>query len=133
VPDGVAQAVLSEARILAAALKSIRVNVDRGRVLLHELPENFILVNVAAFQICFVRGRDVAWRARVQVGKPIRRTPIFRSNVRYLGWNPTWTVPPNILAQDILPEARRNPSAIERRGLKVIGANGRELNPTQIN
>jgi murein L,D-transpeptidase YcbB/YkuD len=49
-----------------------------------------------------------------------------------LVWNPTWTVPPSILAKDILPEARRNPSAIARRGLKIIGANGRELSATQI-
>ncbi|HKP59314.1 MAG TPA: L,D-transpeptidase family protein [Polyangiales bacterium] len=118
---------------IQARIEQIRVNLDQGRVLLHDLPESFVLVNVAAFQIYLVRGREVVWRARVQVGKPIRRTPIFRSSIRYLVWNPTWTVPPNILAKDILPEARRDPRAIERRGLKVIGAKGRELNPLDIN
>jgi murein L,D-transpeptidase YcbB/YkuD len=97
------------------------------------LPDSFVLVNVAAFQVYLVRGRDVVWRARVQVGKPLRRTPIFRSSIRYLVWNPTWTVPPSILEKDILPEARRDLSAIARRGLKIIGANGRELSATEIN
>jgi L,D-transpeptidase YcbB len=116
-----------------ARIEQIRINLDRGRVLLHDLPDNFVLVNVAAFQIYFVRGSDVVWRARVQVGKPLRRTPIFRSSIRYVVWNPTWTVPPTILANDILPEAQRNPAVITRRRLKIIGANGRELSPTQVN
>jgi murein L,D-transpeptidase YcbB/YkuD len=118
---------------IAARIEQIRINLDRGRVLLHDLPENFVLVNVAAFQIYLVRGHETVWRARVQVGKPLRSTPIFRSSIRYLVWNPTWTVPPSILAKDILPEARKNPSAIARRGLKIIGANGRELSAQEIN
>lgn len=118
---------------IAKRIEQLRINLDRGRVLLHDLPDSFVLVNVAAFQVYLVRGRDVVWRARVQVGKPLRRTPIFRSSIRYLVWNPTWTVPPSILEKDILPEARRDPSAIARRGLKIIGANGRELSATEIN
>mgnify|MGYP003693862633 CR=1 FL=1 len=39
----------------------------------------------------------------VVVGKPYRETPIFKSEISYVVFNPTWTIPPGILAKDKLP------------------------------
>jgi murein L,D-transpeptidase YcbB/YkuD len=58
------------------------------------------------------------------VGKPYRQTPIFRSEMTYLVLNPTWTVPPTILAQDMLPAQRKDPGYLARKGLQVIDARG---------
>ena len=102
-------------------IRSLRVNLDRGRVLLHDLPERFVIVNIAGFTVFLVRGQEIEWSARVQVGKPYRRTPLFRSEINYLVFNPTWTVPPGIIRNDILPAARKDPGSITRRGLKVLG------------
>jgi murein L,D-transpeptidase YcbB/YkuD len=116
----------------AARIRQLRVNLDRGRVLLQDLPEAFVVVNIAGFTIYYIRGQDIVWNARVQVGRPYRRTPIFRSDISYLVLNPTWTVPPGIIKKDILPAAQRDPDAITRKGLRVLDANGRELNPHSI-
>jgi L,D-transpeptidase YcbB len=117
---------------VSARIEQIRVNLDRGRVLLQDLPDDFVVVNVAGFEAYLVRDGAVLWSARVQVGRPLRRTPLFRSNLSYLVLNPTWTVPPSILAKDILPEARKSAKAISRRGLKVYDQAGRELDPAKI-
>jgi murein L,D-transpeptidase YcbB/YkuD len=66
------------------------VNLDRGRVLLQDLPDAFVVVNIAGFTVYFIRGQHIVWNARVQVGRPYRRTPIFRSDISYLVLNPTW-------------------------------------------
>ncbi|HEY0685643.1 MAG TPA: L,D-transpeptidase family protein [Steroidobacter sp.] len=116
----------------AARIQQLRVNLDRGRVLLRDLPDAFIVVNIAGFTVYFVRGERIVWNARVQVGKPYRRTPIFRSEITQLVLNPTWTVPPGIIAGDILPAAQRDPDAIVRKGLKVLDANGRAVDPHSI-
>ena len=133
-PDGVAGArTITELNIpVAARIEQIRINLDRGRVLLQDLPNEFVVVNVAGYQVFFVRDLKVVWRSRVQVGKPYRRTPIFRSQITYLVFNPTWTVPPGIIANDILPEARRDPASITRRGLKVLDRAGREMDPAAV-
>lgn len=124
---------IAELNVSAAdRIRQVRVNLDRGRVLLQDLPDEFVVVNIAGFTIYFVRGGKIVWHARVQVGKPYRRTPIFRSEIDYLVLNPTWTVPPGILANDILPAARRDPSSITSKGLKVLDANGQELQPEAI-
>ena len=117
---------------VAERIIQLRVNLDRGRVLLHDLPDQFVIVNVAGYAVYLVRGQQVVWSARAQVGKTYRRTPIFRSDISYLVFNPTWTVPPGIIAADILPAARRDPRAIARKGLHVLDAAGRELDPAAI-
>ena len=117
---------------VAERITQLRVNLDRGRVLLQDLPNEFVVVNIAGYTVYFVRGEQIVWNARVQVGKSYRRTPIFRSEINYLVFNPTWTVPPGILANDILPAARKDPASITRRGLKVLDASGREIDPASV-
>ena len=115
-----------------SASRQLRVNLDRGRVLLHDLPDEFVVVNIAAYSIYLVRGQEIVWNARAQVGKTYRRTPMFRSDIDYLVLNPTWTVPPGIIRNDILPDARRDPESITRRGLDVLDASGNKVDPASI-
>ena len=132
--DGAAgPSTLAELNVpVAQRIEQLRVNLDRGRVLLHDLPAEFVVVNIASFTVYFIRGTETVWNARAQVGRTYRRTPIFRSEITYLVWNPTWTVPPGIIAKDILPEARRDPSSITRRKLKVLDSSGREVDPASV-
>jgi murein L,D-transpeptidase YcbB/YkuD len=117
---------------LAERIRQLRVNLDRGRVLLQDLPEKFVVVNIAGYTAYVVKGQDIVWSARVQVGKPYRKTPIFRSEINYLVFNPTWTVPPGIIARDILPAAKADPASIARKGLKVLDSAGREIDPASV-
>jgi len=113
-------------------IRQLRVNLDRGRVLLHDLPREFVVVNIAAYWVYVMRDDEVVWKARAQVGKTYRRTPMFRSAINYLVLNPTWTVPPGIIRNDILPAAKRDPASITRRGLTVLDAGGNEVDPHSI-
>lgn len=134
VPDAaVGAATVAQLNVpIAERITQLRVNLDRGRVLLHDLPEQFVVVNIAGYAVYLVRGQQVVWSARAQVGRSYRRTPIFRSDISYLVFNPTWTVPPGIIAADILPAARQDPAAIARKGLRVLDTNGREVDPVSI-
>jgi L,D-transpeptidase YcbB len=116
-----------------ARIDQIRVNLERARWIFHDLPDSFVIVNVAAFQTYLVAKGQVVWSARCQVGKEARQTPIFRDDMRYVVFNPTWTVPPGILAKDILPSLRRGDlSVLKRKRLKVIDRQGRVVNPGSV-
>jgi L,D-transpeptidase YcbB len=117
---------------LGERIRQLRVNLDRGRVLLQDLPEKFVVVNIAGYTAYVVKGQDIVWSARVQVGKPYRKTPLFRSEINYLVFNPTWTVPPGIIAADILPAAKRDPASITRKGLKVLDGKGQAVDPASV-
>jgi len=133
-PDGVLGATtVAEMNVpIAKRIEQLRINLDRGRVVLHDLPERFIVVNIAAYSLYLVNGQDVVWTTRVQVGKTYRKTPLFRSEISYVVFNPTWTVPPGILKSDILPAAKRDPAAITNKGLKVLAADGSEVDPASV-
>lgn len=113
-------------------IRQLRVNLDRGRVLLYQIPEEFLVVNIAGAEAAYLRGSEVLWRNRVQVGTPYRETPEYRSEITYLVFNPTWTVPPTIIRNDILPAARRDPYSITRRGLKVLDSSGTVIDPGSV-
>lgn len=113
-------------------IRQLRINLDRGRVLLRDLPDEFVVVNIAAYWVYLVRGQEVVWSARAQVGKTYRRTPMFRSAIDHLVLNPTWTVPPGIIRNDILPAAQRDPASITRRGLDVLDASGNRVDPHSV-
>jgi len=117
---------------IAERILQLRVNLDRGRVLLQDLPPQFVVVNIASYLIYVVRGEEVVWSSRVQVGRTYRRTPIFRAQISYLVWNPAWTVPPGIIWNDILPQARQDPRSITRRGLTVLDRNGAAVDPASV-
>ena len=106
-------------------ITQVRVNLERGRWLLHELDPTFVVVNVAGFQVYYIRDGQLAWTAHTVVGKPFRKTPLFRARIQYIVFNPTWTVPSDILAKDILPAVRRDPGYLARKRIDVVDRSGR--------
>jgi murein L,D-transpeptidase YcbB/YkuD len=114
-------------------IRQLRINLDRGRVLLYDLPPEFVVVNIASQQVSYARAGRLIWSARAQVGRQYRQTPEYRSAINYLVLNPTWTVPPGIIAKDILPAAKRDPASITGKGLRVLDASGREVAPSAVN
>jgi murein L,D-transpeptidase YcbB/YkuD len=108
------------------------VNLERARWVLQDLPARFVLVNIPSFEVFLIEDRAVVWRARAQVGREARRTPIFRAEMKYLVLNPTWTVPPGILAKDILTHGANAGAVVKRKGLRVIDRSGAEVDPGSV-
>jgi murein L,D-transpeptidase YcbB/YkuD len=117
---------------VAARIEQLRVNLERARWLLHQLQGDFVVVDIAGYQVAYYKDGKPVWRSRVQVGKPYRSTPVFKSKITYLTLNPTWTVPPTILKNDILPKLRRNPGYLAANRLRVLDGQGRELAPASV-
>ncbi len=135
VSDGmVSAATLKEINVpVSGRIGQIRVNLERGRWVPHEISaSDLVIVDVAGFQVSFLRNRAVTWRGKAQVGKSYRQTPIFKSTIDHVVFNPTWTVPPGILAKDILPAVRRDPAALAKKKLQVIDSQGRPVDPASI-
>jgi len=118
---------------VAERIDQIRINLERARWTLHEIKGEFVLVDVAGFYVSYFRDDEPIWTSRVVVGRDQRETPIFRSKVTYVVFNPTWTIPPGILVKDKLPELKRNPGALKRMNIRVLDGSGREVNPYSVN
>ena len=117
---------------VAARIDQLRVNLERARWVFRDLGPRFLLVNIARFRVLLLEGWEVRWTTRAVVGRPYRQTPVFRATMTHLQLNPTWTVPPTILEEDLLPDVRRDPGVLARRHMTVLDYSGRVIDPATI-
>ena len=115
-----------------ARINQIRVNLDRARWVSQDIPETFVIVDIAGFNARLFRNGAVIWDEPAQVGKPYRKTPVFREDMTYLELNPTWTIPPTILAKDILPKMKQDPAYLQQKNMQVLTQDGKVVDPNSI-
>jgi murein L,D-transpeptidase YcbB/YkuD len=113
-------------------IDQIRINLERVRWVLHAISGQFVIADIAGFEVFVYENDEIVWTSRVQVGKPYRETPVFKSEITYLELNPTWTVPPGILAKDILPAVKKDPNYLKDRNINVIDRSGKAVNQKTI-
>jgi murein L,D-transpeptidase YcbB/YkuD len=113
-------------------IDQIRVNLERARWVLDNLEDDFIIVNIAGFRAYVYRDRKPEWSTRVVVGKTYHKTPVFRSEMKYVVFNPTWTVPYSIATKEMLPRIKQDPSYLGDRNFEVRNRNGDVIDPASI-
>jgi murein L,D-transpeptidase YcbB/YkuD len=113
-------------------IEQIRVNLERSRWVLDSLADDFVIVNIAGFRVYVFRDHEMTWSARAVVGTTYRKTPVFRSTMRYVVFNPDWTVPYSIATKDILPQVQRNPGYLAAGNYIVKSASGDVVDPAGI-
>lgn len=117
---------------IAARIDQLRVNMERARWVFQDVEDDSLTVNIAAFEATLFQSGKRVWSARTVVGKPFRKTPVFKSKITHLVFNPTWTIPPTILREDILPRVKDDPDFLDRRGMKLFDRGGRIVDPYSI-
>lgn len=113
-------------------IEQIRTNLERIRWVKRNLGDEFVLVNIAGFKVYYFQDNQLVWKSRVQVGKDYRKTPVFRDDINYLVFNPTWTVPPTILSKDILPKLKKDPAYLQKKNMNVVDSKGKIVDASQI-
>jgi murein L,D-transpeptidase YcbB/YkuD len=113
-------------------IDQIRVNLERARWVFHKIKGKFVAVNIAGFKVYLQDEGKNLWTSRVQVGRTYRKTPVFKSKIQYLEFNPTWTIPPGILRKDTLPAAKKDPNYLSSKNIRVIDSQGKTVNPASI-
>ncbi len=133
-PDGVVgPGTLEAANVTVdARIDQIRVNLERARWVFHAVHGKFVLVDIAGFEVGLREEGGLIWSCRAQVGKPYRATPIFRSDIKYLVFCPTWTIPPGILEKDTLPAVKRDPDYLTKKNINAIDRNGNVVDQSTI-
>lgn len=107
-------------------------NLERWRWLAEDLGERHVLVNIAGFELKTVENNRTVLTKPVIVGRDYRRTPVFSDRIRYLVFNPTWTVPMSIAVKDQLPAIRQDPEYFSRLGMTVFDRDQNRVDPAQV-
>jgi len=113
-------------------LGQLRVNLERFRWLSRDIEAQSLLVDIAGGRVIHFHQGQPLWETRAQVGRSTRQTPAIKSSVTRLTLNPTWTIPPTILREDMLPKIRDNLDYLAQQGLQVLDYQGNPLDPQLI-
>lgn len=136
--DGIIAQTTFEAMNVPVAdrIQQLELNMERRRWMDDDLGKYYILVNIADQELKVVKDGKTVHTARVVVGKPFTRTPVFSEKMKYIVLNPYWNVPPNIANNEYLPKLRRNPGVLQRERIRVFAGNGdsgKEVDPYSVN
>ncbi|WP_373056581.1 murein L,D-transpeptidase [Zunongwangia sp. H14] len=112
--------------------KQILANLERWRWFPRDFGNHYIMVNIPDFELTVVRDGDTVAKHKVMVGVQARKTPVFSDEIEYVVYNPTWTIPPTIKKNDVIPGAARNIAYLRNRNLKVYSAAGEPVDPSTI-
>jgi murein L,D-transpeptidase YcbB/YkuD len=99
----------------------IRVNMERCRWLLKgELPDYYILVNIADYYLRIYKNDKEVYKTKVVVGATNKETPLFHSKMTTVELNPHWTVPISISGNEILPRLKSDPTFLSRNNMELL-------------
>ena len=113
-------------------IDQLRLTLERARWVLNDLGENFLVVNIAGFRAYVVADRKISWETRVVVGKTGQQTPVFRDELQYIVFNPTWTVPYSIATREMLPEIKAQPDWFGKHDFEVRNRTGDLVDPESV-
>ncbi|HXD13540.1 MAG TPA: L,D-transpeptidase family protein [Xanthobacteraceae bacterium] len=100
-------------------IDTIIANLERWRWIPHDLGKSYVMVNLPDFTLRVFHDGKQVWMTRIVDGKPAMPTPIMTAEMKYITVNPTWNVPPSIVAKEYLPALAQDPTVLERMGLQV--------------
>ncbi len=132
-PDG----VIGMGTINALNLnKSVRreiiiANLERWRWFPEAFGDHFTLVNIPEYTLRIIKDKDTLQTYRVVVGTMKRKSPILTSKLKSVVINPTWTVPPTIIKEDLVPDATKNRNYFARQNIVIYNYKNEKVNPYQ--
>jgi murein L,D-transpeptidase YcbB/YkuD len=94
-------------------------NMERWRWMPHDLGKSYVIVNLPDYTLRVFHNGHQAWMTRIVTGKPNMPTPIMSTEMKFITVNPTWNVPPSIVAREYMPALQQDPTVLTRMGLRV--------------
>lgn len=133
-PDGVIGKNTYESlnKSIDSKIDQIKINMERARWILGGIDDDMILVNIANFKLFYLQDSIRAHETKVMVGTYYNQTPIFKSKLKYLVFNPTWTVPYSIASKEILPKLKKDPNYLADRNISLLTRDGKAIPQSSV-
>lgn len=113
--------------------KQIIANLERWKWFPNEFGEEYLIINLPDYSLNYVIHKDTVAKHTLVVGTKKRKTPILTSKISNLVFNPTWTVPPTIIKEDLTPSASKNLNYFTRNNMTIYDTTGKKILPEEWN
>ena len=107
-------------------IAQIADNMERWRWAPRTWPATRVEVNIAGAELAVYDDNRSIMTMKVVVGAPDKQTPMLRSEIHSVVFNPPWNVPTSIATKELLP---KGPEYLARKGFTWVsnGAGGQRL------
>lgn len=102
----------------------IMANMERWKWYPKEFAKEYLIINIPDYNLVVVKDNDTIRTHKVIVGTNKRKTPILTSKLSYAVFNPTWTVPPTILKEDVIPAMIKNKNYLTTKNITAYDSKG---------
>jgi murein L,D-transpeptidase YcbB/YkuD len=120
-----------------ARLKQLKVNLVRLQEAIPTTSKKYVVVNIPAAQIEAVQNGEIVARYAGVVGKPDRPTPLLKTPITDLNFNPVWRLPPTVISEDLIPRGRemqaKGQNVLVKFGIDAYDGSGKKVDPLKIN
>ncbi len=116
-------------------VEQIIVNMARWRWQAHKLGNQYVMINIANFTLTAFNNGKMVLSVPVIIGQQQHQTPVFSDSIKYIEFNPFWTIPPNIAKNEELPNLRKNKQYLANRHVRLFNGwrtDAIELDSTKI-
>lgn len=110
----------------------LRINLERARWVMHNVPEEYLIVNIARYKAYVMKNDEVVHETNVMVGKTFHQTPVFRSKLQYIEFNPTWTVPVSITRNEMIPKIKKDHEYLKKKNMVLLDDAGNIIDQSKI-
>ncbi len=115
-------------------LHTLRVNIERVKLMNDNLGQDYILVNIPEYVVRVKNEKRTSLKFKVVVGRQHLQTPVFAEKLKYITLNPQWSVPDSIARNEVIPGLLKNSNYLKRHRMvarKTYDLNSPVMNPSR--
>lgn len=110
----------------------VEANLEKFRWFPRQWGSRYLFVNIAFQEMTVTENNQTVMKMKTVVGRPTRRTPTLKDEIRFVELNPTWTVPHSIATKDKLAQLQNNPNALSSQNIWIYDRQGNVINPQYV-
>lgn len=107
----------------------IALTLDKYKMLPAKMPLKYIWVNLPGYYMQLRDNDTVRIESKIVCGKPLTRTPELTSSISEMITYPQWSVPQSIIVKEFLPELKKNPGYLAKKGFSLLNGKNEEVDP----
>ncbi|WP_425638095.1 L,D-transpeptidase family protein [Algoriphagus yeomjeoni] len=135
-PDGVIGALVAESLNNSPQnlIDIASINMERLRWMPKmDWDQEMVLVNIANYQLDYMKKQDTAFTAKVIVGKEYNESPTFTAPMSYIVFSPYWNIPESITNDEIIPSIEKNPNYLAQKNMEIVSGSGEVVKASKVN
>ncbi|SFT87843.1 Murein L,D-transpeptidase YcbB/YkuD [Algoriphagus locisalis] len=135
-PDGVIGSLVAEALNNSPQnlIDIASINMERLRWMPKmDWDQEMVLVNIANYQLDYMKKQDTAFTAKVIVGKEYNESPTFTAPMSYIVFSPYWNIPESITNDEIIPSIQKNSDYLSQKNMEVVDGSGEVVKASKVN